>query len=289
MGILVGSDTRVVVQGITGAQGSFHTKLMQEYGKCIVAGTSPAKGGSTVHGVPVYDTVLEAKKIHEVNTSIVFVPAPSAAEAALEALEAGVKTVVVITEHVPVKDAIALMSYARQTDAKVVGPNTPGVISPGKCKVGILPSQEFSEGNVGVASRSGTLTYEIAAALTKAGVGQSTCVGVGGDPVTGLNLIDALELFRHDEETDAVVLVGEIGGNIEEAAAEYIKMEKYPKPVVAYVAGLTAPAGKRMGHAGAIVMGRSGTAESKIAAFEDAGVLVAKTPSQVASLLGKSK
>jgi succinyl-CoA synthetase alpha subunit len=289
MGILVGSDTRVVVQGITGAQGSFHTKLMKEYGTCIVAGTSPAKGGSTVHGVPVYDTVQEAKTIHEVNASIVFVPAPFAADAALEALEAGVKTVVAITEHVPVKDAIALMSYARQTDAKIVGPNTPGVISPGKCKVGILPSQEFSAGNVGVASRSGTLTYEIAAALTKAGIGQSTCVGVGGDPVTGLNFIDVLELFRHDEETDAVVLVGEIGGNIEEAAAEYIKKEKYPKPIVAYVAGRTAPAGKRMGHAGAIVMGRSGTAESKIAAFETAGVLVAKTPSEAAGLLGKLK
>jgi succinyl-CoA synthetase alpha subunit len=289
MGILVGSDTRIVVQGITGAQGSFHTKLMQEYGTCIVAGTSPAKGGSTVHDVPVYDTVLEAKTIHEVNTSIVFVPAPSAAEAALEALDAGVRTVVVITEHVPVKDAIALMSYARQIGAKVVGPNTPGVISPGKCKVGILPSQEFSAGNVGIVSRSGTLTYEIAAALTKAGVGQSTCLGVGGDPVTGLNFINVLELFRHDEETDAVVLVGEIGGNIEEAAAEYIKMEKYPKPVVAYVAGRTAPVGKRMGHAGAIVMGRSGTAESKIAAFETAGVLVAKTPNEVAGLLGKLK
>ncbi len=289
MGILVGSDTRIVVQGITGAQGSFHAKLMQEYGTCILAGTSPGKGGSTVNDVPVYDTVLEAKTIHEVNTSIVFVPAPSAAEAVLEALEAGVKTVVAITEYVPVKDAIALMSYARQIGAKVVGPNTPGVISPGKCKVGILPSQKFSAGNVGVASRSGTLTYEIAAALTTAGVGQSTCVGVGGDPVTGLNFIDVLELFRYDEETEAVVLLGEIGGNIEEAAADYIKKERYPKPVVAYVAGRTAPAGKRMGHAGAIVMGRSGTAQSKIAAFEEAGVLMAKTPSQVAGLLGKLK
>jgi succinyl-CoA synthetase alpha subunit len=285
MGILVDSGTRTIVQGITGAQGRFHSDLMLKYGTRIVAGTSPGKRGATVHGVPVYDTVQEAHQKHEANASIVFVPAPYAADATLEALEAEIKLVVVITEHIPVRDAVELMSYAKQLDAKIVGPNTPGIITPGKCKLGILPSNEFTTGNVGVASRSGTLTYEIAAALTRAGIGQSTCLGVGGDPVTGINFIDALEMFKEDPETKAVALIGEIGGNIEEFAAEYISRTNYPKPVVAYVAGRSAPVGKRMGHAGAIVMGKSGTAETKISAFEAAGVKVAQKPSDVAKLL----
>ena len=285
MGILIDSSTRVIVQGITGAQGSFHTKLMREYGTQIVAGTSPGKGGTIVHDVPVYDTVLEAQKNHAANASIVFVPAPFAADAVFETLDAGIKTVVVITEHVPVKDMVELMSYAKQLDAKIIGPNTPGVITPGQCKVGIMPANVFATGNVGVASRSGTLTYEIAAALTKETIGQSTCLGVGGDPVTGLNFIDALELFRSDPQTKSVVLIGEIGGDIEELAAQYISENKYPKPVVAYVAGSSAPVGKRMGHAGAIVMGKAGTAESKTAALETAGVKVSQSPSGIAKLL----
>jgi succinyl-CoA synthetase alpha subunit len=258
---------------------------MREYGTQIVSGTSPGKGGTIVHDVPVYDTVLEAQKNHAANASIVFVPAPFAADAVFETLDAGLKTVFVITEHVPVKDVVELMSYAKQLDAKIIGPNTPGVITPGQCKVGIMPANVFAEGNVGVASRSGTLTYEIAAALTKEAIGQSTCLGVGGDPVSGLSFIDALELFRDDPQTKAVVLIGEIGGDIEELAAQYISEKKYSKPVVAYVAGRSAPVGKRMGHAGAIVMGKAGTAESKTMALEKAGVTVSQSPSGVAKLL----
>lgn len=287
MGILVDSGTQVIVQGITGIQGSLHTRLMLEYGTKIVAGVSPGKGGTHMHGVPVYDTVREAQTNHVFDASIIFVPAPFAADAAFEALECGVKQVVIITEHVPVRDAIELMSYAKQVSARIVGPNTPGVITPEKCKLGILPPHVFKSGKVGVASRSGTLTYEVATALTKAGFGQSTCVGVGGDEVTGLNFIDALEMFRGDSETEAVVLIGEIGGNLEELTAEYISKVHYSKPVVAYIAGRSAPVGRRMGHAGAIVMGNSGTAETKIAAFETADVKVAEKPSGVAKLLAQ--
>ncbi len=285
MGILVDSGTRVIVQGITGGQGSFHTQLMQDYGTCIVAGVSPGKGGAKIHGVAVYDTVHEAQQNHAADASIIFVPAPLASEAAFEALADGIKLVVVITEHIPVKDAVAVMSYAKQLGAVVVGPNTPGVIAPGRCKLGILPSHEFSEGNVGVLSRSGTLTYEIASALTWAGLGQSTCIGVGGDAVTGLNFIEALELFKADPQTDAVALIGEIGGNLEELTAEYLSKAHYPKAVVAYIAGRSAPTGRRMGHAGAMVMGTAGTAKTKIDAFQAAGVPVAQKPSDVAKLL----
>jgi succinyl-CoA synthetase alpha subunit len=288
VGIIVDSETQAIVQGVTGTQGIFHTKLMLEYGTRIVAGVSPGKGGTAVYGVPVYDTVQEAQKKHAANASIVFVPAPFAADAAFEALEGGIKTVVVITEHVPVRDAVELMSYAKQMKARIVGPNTPGVITPGTCKLGILPSHVFTAGSVGVASRSGTLTYEIAAALTRAGIGQSTCLGVGGDAGTGVNFVDALELFRDDDETNAVALIGEIGGNLEELASEYIAKTNYPKHVVAYVAGRSAPVGKRMGHAGAIVIGKSGTAKTKIAAFAAAGVKVAEEPSDVAKLLAQT-
>ena len=288
MGIVINSDTRLIVQGITGTQGSYHTQLMLQYGTRIVSGTSPGKGGETLHGVPIYDSVEEAQTNHAVNASIIFVPAPFAADAALEALENEIKTIVIITEHVPVRDSVELIAHAKQVGATIIGPNTPGIITPGKCKLGIMPAQVFMPGAVGLASRSGTLTYEIAAVLTRQGLGQSTCIGLGGDPVTGLNFIDALKLFRDDLDTKAVALVGEIGGNLEELAAEYIQRENYPKPIVAYVVGRSAPPEKRMGHAGAIIMGKTGTATSKIAAFEGAGVKVAEKPSDVAKLLAES-
>ena len=287
MGIIIDENTRAIVQGITGTQGSFHTKLMLEYGTKVVAGVTPGKGGTEVHGVPVYDTVKEAVEEHEANASIIFVPAPFAADAALEAIENGLKTIVIITEHIPIKDAVEVMARAKERNVTVIGPNTPGIITPNKCKLGIMPAHIFKPGIIGIASRSGTLTYEIAASLTRAGFGQSTCLGLGGDPIVGLNFIDALEMFRRDEQTRAVVLIGEIGGNLEEIAAEYIVKEAYPKPVVAFVAGKTAPPGKRMGHAGAIIMGRAGTAQSKIEAFRKAGVPVADKPSDIARLVAE--
>jgi len=287
LGIIVSKEARAIVQGITGVQGSFHTKLMLDYGTKIVAGVTPGKGGILVHGVPVYDTVKEAKEKHSADASIIFVPAPFAADAALEALDNEIKTVVIITEHIPIKDAIILMDYAKQAKATIIGPNTPGIITPGECKLGIMPAQIFKHGVVGIVSRSGTLTYEIAAGLTRRNLGQSTCLGLGGDPITGLNFIDALKMFEKDPKTQAVVLIGEIGGNLEELAAEYIVKQNYPKPVTAFVAGRSAPPGKRMGHAGAIVTGRAGTAESKIEAFKNAGVEVAEKPSDVADLLAK--
>ncbi|MGB9134746.1 MAG: succinate--CoA ligase subunit alpha [Candidatus Bathyarchaeia archaeon] len=288
MGIIVGNSTRVVVQGITGSQGTFHTALMLDYGTKVVAGTTPGKGGMDFHGVPVYDTVVEAVEKHDANASIIFVPAPFAADAALEAMDANIKTIVIITEHIPIKDSIQLMAHARQRNTVIIGPNTPGIITPNECKLGIMPAHVFKKGVVGLASRSGTLTYEIAAELTKHGLGQSTCFGLGGDPVVGLSFVDALRLFEKDSQTKAVVLIGEIGGNAEERAAEYVTDYRYPKPVVAFVAGRSAPSGKRMGHAGAIVMGKAGTAESKIEAFKAAGVMVAERPSDVARLLAVS-
>ncbi len=285
MGIIVNENTRAIVQGITGTQGRFHTKLMLQYGTRIVAGVTPGKGGEEIHGVPVYDTVEAALEKHQANASIIFVPAPFAAEAALEALETGIETVVIITEHIPVKDAINTMAHARPVGATVIGPNTPGIITPHECKLGIMPAHIFEPGSVGIVSRSGTLTYEISASLTKNRLGQSTCLGLGGDPVTGLSFIDALKMFEKDPKTKAVVLIGEIGGNVEELTAKYIEEEDYPKPVVAFIAGRAAPPGKRMGHAGAIIMGKAGTAESKIAALRSAGVEVAEKPGDVARLL----
>jgi succinyl-CoA synthetase alpha subunit len=275
------------VQGITGAQGGYHTKLMLEYGTRIVAGVTPGKGGTQIHNVPVYDTFEEAQGKHSANASIIFVPAPFAADAALEALDNGIKTIVVITEHIPIKDAVNIMSYAKQDGATIIGPNTPGIITPQESKLGIMPTHIFEPGNIGMVSRSGTLTYEIAANLTGQNLGQSTCLGLGGDPITGLNFIDALKMFAKDIQTKAVILIGEIGGNLEELTADYIAKEKYPKPVVAYIAGRSAPSGKRMGHAGAIVMGKAGTAETKIEKFRSAGVEVAEKPSAVAELLAK--
>jgi len=260
---------------------------MLDYGTKIVAGVTPGKGGSQVYGVPVYDTVEEAVKAHEANASIIFVPAPFAKDAAFEAVEAGLKTLVVITERIPIRDAVEIMAHAKREGVVVVGPNTPGIIVPGECKLGIMPAHVFRRGLVGVASRSGTLTYEIASGLSAVGLGQSTCVGLGGDPIVGLSFVDMLKRFGEDKQTKAVALIGEIGGNLEELAAEFVASEGFGKPVVAFVAGRTAPVGRRMGHAGAIVMGRAGTAQSKIDAFLRAGVRVAEKPSDVARVLAK--
>lgn len=288
MAILVGDDTRLLVQGITGRQGAFHTRAILKYGTKVLAGVTPGKAGQTVEGVPVYDSVEDAVAHHpEINTSLVMVPAPYAGDAVLEALNAGLKLVVVITEHVPVHDAMKFISYAKLKNADIVGPNCPGVITPGAAKVGIMPGHIFKRGQVGIVSRSGTLTYEIAYQITVKGMGQSTCVGIGGDPVVGLNFIDVLEMFRKDDETEAVVLIGEIGGDLEERAAEYIVKTRYPKPVVGYIAGRTAPPEKRMGHAGAIISLGAGDPQSKVKALTEAGVYVASTPTEVAAQLVK--
>ena len=287
MAILVGSGTKAIIQNITGSQGTFHTKLMLGYGTKIVGGVTPGKGGRQVEGVPVFDTVNEAVSKTGANASIIFVPAPFARDATLEAVSHGLNPVVVITEGIPIRDSMDLMARAKEKECVIVGPNTPGVITPGECKLGIMPSHVFKRGEVGLASRSGTLTYEIAASLSRANLGQSTCLGLGGDPIVGLSFVDVLEMFRKDPETKSVALVGEIGGNAEELAAQYIKETKYPKPVAAYVAGRSAPPGKRMGHAGAIIMGKTGTAESKLEALKAAGVKVALKPGEIATLLAK--
>jgi succinyl-CoA synthetase alpha subunit len=285
LGILADSLTRVLIQGITGTQGSFHTQLMQQYGTKIVSGTSPNKGGTTIYDVPVYNTIKEAQQEYSADASIIFVPAPYAATAAHEALAGGIKTVIIITEHVPIKDSINIIAHARQVNATIVGPNTPGIITPGRCLLGIMPPQVFTSGTVGIVSRSGTLTYEIASFLSKEGIGQSSCIGLGGDPVTGLNFIETLKLFKDDQKTKAVVLVGEIGGNMEEQTANYIAQNKYSKPIVAYIAGRTAPTGKRMGHAGAIITGNAGTATTKIEKFQKAGVQVAQKLSDIPKMV----
>ena len=286
MSIIADNNSRVIVQGITGREGRFHTASMLRYGTRVVAGITPGKGGQEVEGVPVYNTVAEAVSNHGANTSIIFVPAPFVRDAATEAINADIKTLVIITEGVPQKDTIEFVALADQKKVTIVGPNCPGLISPArKTKVGIMPDHIFQPGNIGIASRSGTLTYEIAGHITSAGLGQSTCLGMGGDTIAGLGFVKLLEMFRTDEETRGVVLIGEIGGNAEELAAQYIKENNYPKPVVAYIAGRLAPPGKRMGHAGAIIMGNSGTAKSKIDAYNSAGVPVAEKPSDIAKLL----
>ena len=287
MSIIVDEGSRVLVQGITGNEGRFHTASMLAYGTGVVAGVTPGKGGQEVEGVPVYDTVAEAVSDQGANASIMFVPARFARDAVLEAIDVGIETVVVITEGIPQRDAIEFVGRARKRDnVTMVGPNCPGLISPAhKTKVGIMPSHIFTPGRVGIASRSGTLTYEIAWHISRVGLGQSTCVGLGGDAIVGLDFIKLLEMFKDDEETEGVVLIGEIGGSAEESAARYIAETHYPKPVVAYIAGRVAPPGKRMGHAGAIIMGEVGTAKSKTGAFTDAGVPVADKPSDIPRLL----
>jgi len=286
MGILVDENTRVIVQGITGKEGSFHTKLMLQYGTKVVAGVTPGKGGSTVEGVPVYDTMAEAVKEHpEANTSIIFVPAKFASDAVYEAVDSGIKVIVVITEHIPVHDAMEFVNYAKRKGSVIIGPNCPGIITPGKTKIGIMPGHVFTPGPVGIMSRSGTLTYEIGYFLTKAGLGQSTVIGVGGDPVTGLTFPEVIEMFERDPQTKAVVMIGEIGGDAEERVARMVKEGRIKKPVVAFVAGRTAPEGKRMGHAGAIIMLGTGAYKDKVAALEDAGIRVARTPYEVPKLV----
>ena len=284
MSILVNKDTKLVVQGITGRDGKFHAGKMKEYGTRVVAGVSPGKEGETVDGVPVFNTVAHAVKATGANTSIIFVPAAFAADAIMEASEAGIELVIAISEGVPIQDMIRITPILKLNGTLLIGPNCPGLITPGESLVGILPSMIFKEGNIGFISRSGTLTYEVVNLLTQNNFGQTTCVGIGGDPVAGLYFIDLLERFENDPETKAVVLIGEIGGDAEEQAAQYIA-EKMTKPVVAFIAGQTAPSGKRMGHAGAIISSGSGTAAEKIAAFNKAGVPVAKEPAEIPVLL----
>lgn len=286
MAIFVDDKTKVVVQGATGHQGVFHIGEMLDFGTKVVAGVTPGKAGQEVHGVPIFNDVKDAVDETSANTTLVLVPAHFAKDAVFEALDAGIKTVVVITENIPFHDAMEFVHYAKYKDAVLVGPNSPGIASPGKSKVGILPGGIFLKGNVGVASRSGTLTYEIVNSLSEKGMGQSTCVGLGGDPITGTSFIGALDAFEKDKDTKAIVLVGEIGGTAEEEAAEYIT-KNISKPVFAFIAGRTAPPGKRMGHAGAIIARGKGTAASKIKAFEKAGVKLAKFPTDIADLVEK--
>jgi len=286
MPILVDKQTRLVVQGITGRDGSFHTKQMLDYGTKIVAGVTPGKGGTKFDGVPVFNSVSEAVQKTGANTSVIYVPALYAADAILEATDAGVKLVVCITEGIPTTDMLKVYNYLKHTDTRLVGPNCPGVITPGVAKVGIMPGQIHKKGNIGLVSRSGTLTYEVVWNLTLNGLGQSTCLGIGGDPIIGTNFIDTLRMFQDDKQTEAIVLIGEIGGTDEEEAAKFIK-RYVTKPVVAFIAGRTAPPGKRMGHAGAIISAGTGTAAEKIAAFQKVGVRVASSPAEVAVLVKK--
>ncbi|OFX27117.1 MAG: succinate--CoA ligase subunit alpha [Armatimonadetes bacterium RBG_16_67_12] len=284
MAILIDEHTRVLVQGITGYQGEFHARRMLEFGSRVVAGVTPGKGGQQVADVPVFDTVAEAVTATGATASCIFVPARGAKDAALEAIASRLNPVVVITEHIPVHDAIEVVATARAAGVRVIGPNGPGLASPGRCKIGIMPNDLFRPGPVGFVSRSGTLTYEIVAGLTDAGIGQSTALGLGGDPVIGLNFIEAIEMFNGDPETRVIVMVGEIGGAAEEEAARFIKAS-VKKPVVGYIAGLTAPPGKRMGHAGAVISGTEGTAQGKIKAMEAAGITVVDLPGRVAGVV----
>jgi len=286
MAILVGKQTRLLVQGITGSAGSFHSKQMLEYGTQLVAGVTPGRGGEKFEGrVPVFHTVAQAVRDTGVNASCVFVPPPFAGDSILEAIDAGIELVVCITEGIPVADMIKVRRVLdSQTRTRLVGPNCPGVITPGECKIGIMPGHIHKKGPIGVVSRSGTLTYEAVGQLTALGIGQSTCVGIGGDPVNGTDFVDVLRLFNEDRATEGVILIGEIGGSAEERAAEYIKSH-FKKPVAGFIAGATAPPGKRMGHAGAIISGGKGTAAEKISALSEAGVRIAPTPSDMATTL----
>jgi succinyl-CoA synthetase alpha subunit len=284
MSILVNKDSKVIVQGITGSAGLFHATQCREYGTQVVGGVTPGKGGTEVDGFPVFDTVEDARRITDANTSLIFVPAPFAMDSIIEAIDAGVELVICITEGVPTLDMVKVKKYMQGKDVRLIGPNCPGVMTPGEAKVGIMPGYIHTPGRVGIISRSGTLTYEAVWQLSELGIGQSTSVGIGGDPIIGSTFIDILELFNQDDDTDAIILIGEIGGSAEEEAAEYIK-KNVKKPVVAFIAGSTAPKGKRMGHAGAIISGSSGSAKDKVAALENAGVKVCPSPAEMGETL----
>jgi succinyl-CoA synthetase alpha subunit len=286
MSILVDKNTRLIVQGITGQAGAFHTKQCKEYGTRIVGGVTPGKGGESYEGIPIFNSVSEAVKNTGANATMIYVPAPYAADAILEAADGGIETIICITEGIPVLDMMSVKAYLKTSKSVLIGPNCPGVITPGQCKIGIMPGYIHKPGNVGVVSRSGTLTYEAVHQLTSLGIGQSTCVGIGGDPIHGLSFIDVLKRFNEDPDTKAVIMIGEIGGSAEETGAEYVKAHMR-KPVVGFIAGQSAPPGKRMGHAGAIISGGSGKASDKIKTMEKCGIAVALSPSQLGETVAK--
>ncbi len=287
MSILVNKNTKVICQGITGEQGTFHTRQMVAYGTKMVGGVTPGKGGTNVDGIPVFDTVDEAVKKAGANASVIYVPAAFAGDAIMEAVDAGIELVICITEGIPVLDMVKVNRFMGGKKSRLIGPNCPGVITPEECKIGIMPGHIHKAGRIGVVSRSGTLTYEAVDQLTRLGLGQSTCVGIGGDPVNGTNFVDVLEMFAKDKKTEAVVMIGEIGGTAEEEAAEFVK-KKMKKPVVGYIAGVTAPKGKRMGHAGAIISGGKGTAAEKMEAMKKAGIKVCNSPADIGKTMAKA-
>ena len=280
MSVLIGKNTTLLIQGITGSQGMLHTRGCRDYGTNVVAGVTPGKGGQDFEGVPIFNTVQEAVKTTAANASMILVPPAFAADAIMEAADAEIPLIVAITEGVPVVDMVTAVSFVRQKGSRLIGPNCPGIITPGQSKIGIMPGPIHRAGSVGIVSRSGTLTYEAVGQITRVGLGQSTCIGIGGDPVNGTNFIDCLKLFQEDPQTEAIVMIGEIGGDAEEQAAEFVK-ENVTKPIVSFIAGQTAPPGRRMGHAGAIISGGHGTAEEKMSALQNAGIHVVKTPAEI--------